>query len=117
MDASGAGLRYVVVFTLCGVVWCCSVLWSVVFRVGTWWAPWNTSVVVLLCCAFFPWVFLLCCVFRGAALCHGVWYCVLSRWGWIGVGLRLVVLCVAVLCHLVWWRVLWRSVVVRCLVV
>ena len=101
-------------FTLRSVVWRCSVLRCVALCVGTWWV---TSIVVFLCCAVFPCVFLLCCAFRGAALCPGVWYCALSSCGWVDVRLRHVVLCGAVPCHVVWWRVLWRSVVVCCLVV
>ena len=93
-------LRFVVVFTLCGVVWRGSASWCVVFRDGTWWVPRVTSIVVLPCCAMFPCVLVLCRAFRGAALCRGVQLCVL-RWGWFGVGLCLVVLCGAVSCGVV----------------
>ena len=97
---SGAGLRFVVVFRLCGVVWRRSASWCAVFHVGTWWAPRVMSIVVLPCCAVFPCVLLLWRSFRGAALCCGVRYCLL-RWGWVGVGLCLVVLCGAVSCGVV----------------
>ena len=86
-----------VVFTLCGVVWGRSASLCVVFRVGTWWVPPVTSIVLLLCCAVFPCVSVLCRAFRGAALCRGVRSCVL-RWGWFGVRLCLVVFCGAVSC-------------------
>ena len=94
------GLRFVVVFTLCSLVWRRSVSWCAVFCVCTWWVPRVTSIVLLLCCAVFPCVLVLCCAFRGAASCPGVRYCVLG-WGWIGVGLCLVVLCGAVSCGVV----------------
>ena len=102
-------LQFVVVFTLCGVVWGRSASWYVVFGVGTWWVPQVKSIVVLLCCAVFPCVPVLCCVLRGAARCRGVRFCVLCR-GWFGVNFCLVVLCGVVAC-------LVRFVVVRCLVV
>ena len=69
---SGVGLWYVVVFTLSAVVWRCSVLWCVALGVGTWRAPRVTSVVVLLRCAVFLFVFLLFCAFCAAALCRSV---------------------------------------------
>ena len=98
--AWGAGLRYVVVFTLRGVVWCSSVLWCVALRVATWWAPRIMSIVVLLRCAVFPLVFLLHCAFPGAALCCGVWYCVLLRWAELALGYTM--LCLVVLCCVMW---------------
>ena len=79
-------LWFVVVFTLCVVVWGCSASWCVVFRAGTWWVPRVTSLLVRLCCAVCLCVLVLGCVLRG------VRFCVL-RWGWFGVGFRLVVLC------------------------
>ena len=92
-----ARLRFVEVFTFCGVVWGCSASWCVVFRAGTWWVQRVTSIVVLPCCAVFACVLVLCCVFCCAALCRGVRFCVL-RWGWFGVGFCLVVLCRVVAC-------------------
>ena len=106
-------LRFVVVFTLCGVVWGCSASWCVVFRVGTWWFPRVTSSVLLLCCAVFPCVLVLCRAFRGAALCRGVRLCVL-RWGWFGVGLCHVVLCGAVSCGVVVCLVAFRCGALPC---
>ena len=104
---SGAALRYVVVFTLPGVVWRCCVLWYVALRVGTWWAGRVKSIVVLLRCAVFSFVFLLRCAFCGAALYRGVWYCVLSRWGlgWRWVTPYFVVSCRVVSCGVVVCRV------------
>ena len=99
--ASGAVLRCVVVFTLCGPVWPCSVSWCVTLRVGTWWAERVTSIVVLLRCAPFPCEFLLCCAFRGAALCCGVWYSVFRRVG-VGLALGYAMLCYVVPCHVMW---------------
>ena len=102
-----------VVFTLCSVVWGRSALWSVVFRVGTCWVPRVTSIVVLLCCAMFPGVLVLCRAFCGAALCRGVRFCVL-RWGWFGVGLCLGVLCGAVSCGVVACLVAFRCGALLC---
>ena len=101
----------------CGLWWClrCAAWCGVPVRrgvpffcVGTWWVPRVTSIVVLLWCPVFPCVRLLCRAFRAAAFCRGVRYSVL-RWGWIGVGLCLVVLCGAVSCGVVAC-----SVAVRC---
>ena len=123
--ASGVGLWYVVVFTLRGVVRRCIVLCCAALCFGTWRAPGVTSIVVLLRCVtfgyvvwcgallrgvvlcgimvrgfvrFFLFVFVLRCVFCGAELCRGAWYCVSS----CGVELCHVVSCGVVSCRAVW---------------
>ena len=77
-------LWFVVVLTLCEVVWGGSASWCVVFRAGTWWVPRVTSFFVLLCCGVCLCVLVLDCLFCG------VRFCVL-RWGLFGVGFCLVV--------------------------
>ena len=106
-------LRFVVVFRLCGVVWVRSASWCVVFRVGTWWVPRVTSIVVLLCCVLFHCVLVLRCAFRGARLWRGVRSCVLRR-GWFDVGLCPVVLCGAMSCGVVACLVAFRCGVLPC---
>ena len=64
---------------------------------------------MLLCCTVSLCVVVLCCVSRG------VWFCVL-RWGWLGVGRCLVVLCGVVVCLVAFHCVVLPCCLLRCVV-